>query len=82
MQKCIRGSFFVGDYAIFSCETLNQHYHLRMLYIVLGSLLVIVLFVVILRKNSGASNHNAHDEAMWTGHSDTLDEDDKPASKD
>lgn len=43
-----------------------------MLYLILGSVLVIAVIVIVLRKNSGETSHHTHDEAMWSGHSDNV----------
>jgi hypothetical protein len=51
---------------------MNLRYNLRMLYLILGGLLVIALLVMILRKNSGETGHHTHDDAMWSGHSDNV----------
>ena len=47
-------------------------YDRRMLYLILGGLFVVALLVIILRKNSGEPQHHIHDEAMWSGHSDGV----------
>jgi hypothetical protein len=63
---------FVDFARFFRAKSIELRYDSPMLYLILGSVLVVAVIVIVLRKNSGDTSHHTHDEAMWSGHSDNV----------